>query len=360
MKKGYDLFEYLKPVWNTSSITNETVMFLGEEDSAKLLYSPENIISVKNYSLDKTYVSGKDYIVENGAIKRLIGGDIPFFTPEEYYVSEPGQYSIGVNKENVPFNLGEGDKFLAYGEGDTFTRRQIAITYNTTEKWNGVIPIGKENRLLGFKEKLEKGEKIKIVFYGDSITTGCNSSGTPMGGNVPPYMDSYPEMITEYLQKKHNGNVQMENVSVGGWSTYDGYNNFDERVLPLVPDLLVLAFGMNDLFTPLDEYYKMTEEMVLKLKKVNPNAEIVLVATMWPHTESTWVQNQIKTLYELLKLENKYKFVAVADLTTLHGDILKIKRYRDMTANNINHPNDFMARVYGQVILQTVLGDKFN
>jgi hypothetical protein len=49
--------------------------------------------------------------------------------------------------------------------------------------------------------------------------------------------------------------------------------------------------------------------------------------------------------------------VAVADMTQIHWDILATgKRYRDMTGNNINHPNDFIARIYAKVILKTLLG----
>ena len=32
------------------------------------------------------------------------------------------------------------------------------------------------------------------------------------------------------------------------------------------------------------------------------------------------------------------------------------KRFRDYTGNNINHPNDFMSRLYAQVMVETVFG----
>ena len=35
------------------------------------------------------------------------------------------------------------------------------------------------------------------------------------------------------------------------------------------------------------------------------------------------------------------------------------KRYRDVTGNNINHPNDFVVRLYAQVLLKTVFGNDF-
>lgn len=359
MKKGYDLQSYLIPFWDTDRIENETFMFLGEEDSAPFLYAPEKIGYVRNFSLNTLFEEGKDYVIENGRIRRLKGSRIPFYAPEEYYVKEPGAYGIGVNKAKIPYDL-DGDRYLVYGEEDTFTKNQIAVSYTTTQRWTGFIPQGKSQRFSEALRKLKSAETLKITFYGDSITTGCNSSGTPMGGNVPPYMDSFPDMICDYLREKYGARIEMTNVAVGGWSTKNGLDAFDERVLPSVPDLLILGFGMNDSWTDMNEYRKMIEEMILRLRKVNPKAEILLIATMLPHVESTWFGNQQYNRVELSKLEQENDFVAVADVTSMHESLLATgKRYRDMTGNNINHPNDFFVRVYAQVILKTLLGDEY-
>ncbi|MBR5529062.1 MAG: hypothetical protein IKU57_01165, partial [Oscillospiraceae bacterium] len=48
--------------------------------------------------------------------------------------------------------------------------------------------------------------------------------------------------------------------------------------------------------------------------------------------------------------------VVVADMTTYHKSLLAHKRYYDMTGNNVNHPNDFLARAYAQLLWQTVVG----
>ena len=359
MEKMYDLFEYLTPIWKTDKVVNETFMFVGEGDEAPFLFPPKEIVRVTNHALTKEYEEGVDYVVKDGKFKPLKGGAIPYYAVDDYYTKESGRWSILVDKDKIPYEL-DGVRYLTYGEGDAFTRNQVAVTYFTDGKWQGKIPEGKSERLRGFCEKLEKKQPIRLTFYGDSIMAGCNASGTPMGGNVPPYMDAFAGMVTEYLIKRFGGEIEMRNVSQGGWDTLAAFNAFDERVLPTNPDLLVLGFGMNDLHTPLDEYKAMFEEMILRLRRQNPQAEVLLVATMWPHVESTWVLNQIHTLEKQLELEEKYPFVAVADVTTLHKDIMASgKRYRDMTANNINHPNDFMVRIYGQVILKTILGDAF-
>ena len=42
---------------------------------------------------------------------------------------------------------------------------------------------------------------------------------------------------------------------------------------------------------------------------------------------------------------------ALVPMTSMHSALMEKKRFYDMTGNNINHPCDFLARVYAQVIL---------
>ena len=44
----------------------------------------------------------------------------------------------------------------------------------------------------------------RAVFFGDSITVGCNASGSDKGGNVSPYCETWTTMVTEYLNSKYN------------------------------------------------------------------------------------------------------------------------------------------------------------
>ena len=124
----YNLDEYLQPIWETEEVYNETFMFLGEEDEAPFLYAPAEIVHVKNYFLDTEYIEGRDYAIENGKIRRLKGSRIPYFTVEEYYTTKPGHYGILVDMAKIPYQL-KGTRYLAYGEMDTFTCKQIAVTY---------------------------------------------------------------------------------------------------------------------------------------------------------------------------------------------------------------------------------------
>jgi len=43
-------------------------------------------------------------------------------------------------------------------------------------------------------------------------------------------------------------------------------------------------------------------------------------------------------------------------VTSMSRRLLETKRFRDYTGNNVNHPNDFMARVYAQVVFRAIEG----
>ena len=76
---------------------------------------------------------------------------------------------------------------------------------------------------------------------------------------------------------------------------------------------------------------------------------------MMPNAEvGKFLGKQEEYLPVLLSLETEG--VVVADMTTYHKSLLEHKRYYDMSGNNVNHPNDFLARAYAHVLWQTMIG----
>lgn len=355
----FNLETYLSPYWDNTVMYNETVMFVGANDEAPLLYAPTEIVSVRNYGLNIEYVEGVDYVVENGKIKRTANSSIPYFEVGDYYLSSPDSVAIKVvnSKADTPLT---GTKYLKYGEGDTFTKNQIAVTYRHKGTWQGSVPQGKSARLQHALTKIKTGDELNVVYYGDSIMTGCNASSTSAGGNVSPYTPPFANMINEYLENKYGCFIYSYNSAVAGWTTAQGLEAVQSRVVDRNPDLVVLGFGMNDMSTSLADYKSMMKSMIEQVRAGNENANVILVATTVPNYESDWYGNQELYVDVLLELEAEYDFVAVADMTTMHKDLFaQGKRFRDVTGNNINHPNDFVVRAYAQVILQTLLGEDF-
>ncbi len=78
---------------------------------------------------------------------------------------------------------------------------------------------------------------------------------------------------------------------------------------------------------------------------------------MLPNPKSSYAQ--LQGLFHIGMVEElQTEGVAVANVTAVHESLLTRKRYADMTGNNINHPNDYMARVYAQTLLTTVDKEK--
>lgn len=352
--------EYLKPIWKGERMENETLMFVGESDTGVLLYEPKKIISVKDYCLEKSFVLNEDYRVDGRLFHRLSDA-IPYWNENEYYTDEFEIYRIGANKA-ICDRYGR-QKFLKYGEGNTFTQKQIAVSYVHEDKWCGPVPCGKSEKFARLLKKLRNGEPCKLLFYGDSITTGCNASGTQQGGMIAPYMPPFPELTREYLSEKFGCAVECVNTAVGGMGTMWGLENMEERVIAHKPDTVFLAFGMNDPRMPSEEYNGIIRKIIDRIASELPQTEIMLISSILPNNESDedWFANQTIFHKELTEIEKNYSFVGSANVTEMQEYILKTgKRYRDMTANNINHPNDFGHRLYAQVILTTLLGEEFN
>ena len=77
--------------------------------------------------------------------------------------------------------------------------------------------------------------------------------------------------------------------------------------------------------------------------------------------DENWFANQRLFHMDLAEIEKEYAVVGFANVTAMQAHMFaRGKRYRDMTANNINHPNDFGHRLYAQVILTALLGKDFD
>lgn len=384
---AYDTFNldaYMKPIWKGKYVYNETVMFVGMEDQAALLYTPDEILSVTSYDLKTTYEKGKDYDVVDGKLVLLEGTRIPVITFDQYYHEQqiagmPAQLQVKV----------DGKAYYVYwGEGTTMTQWQVAVTYTHSQTWEGFKP-EKSDQFTKLIAKMEAGEDVTMIFYGDSITFGATSSSS---ANVHPYAPSYTQMFTQLLAQKYgytikyvntgltgacvppaqdtvfgtNGTITYINPAVGGWTSADGFNKFDQYVAPFVEqygcDFFLLAFGMNDAGNSPKNEQKAIKKIADELYAIAPEAEMLLVATMIPNPEAVngWYGNQHRFESVFESLAEDYvkdgKSCAVAKMTSMSQRILENKRFRDHTGNNINHPNDFLGRLYAQVVYETVIG----
>ena len=111
---------------------------------------------------------------------------------------------------------------------------------------------------------------------------------------------------------------------------------------------------MNDGGKTTEKYISNTKTIIDRVLAANPNCEIALIATMLPHSETTYYKNQYLQEAALYELAKSYSNVDVIPMTSVHSSVLTQKRYFDMTGNNVNHPNDFFARCHAQQVLASL------
>ena len=361
--------EYMEPVWKGDHVYVETAMLLknkeGKIEDISLYYPIDEIVSVRNFALDVLYTANVDYaLTESGDLKILEGGAL-YDKACEYDVYYQDEFVSGQNWAVI----GGGGQLKTEAENgnEGLTAFQISVTYKHKGSYGGQVPEYKGDLIPNTVYKLERKEKLNVVCLGDSISAGWTASGYEWV-NLKPYMPVYFELVTGYLKEYYqNTSIVPTNLSVGGMTSFWGKN--DTQIYNATeknPDLMIIAFGMNDGADPAvtsDIFKSNIKETIEKVRAKCPDTEFILVSTMLPNEELGYnefvsiLQHQKDYLSALLALENEMEGVAVADVTSAHEELMRRKSFRDMSSNNINHPNDFMQRVYAQVILKSLIVD---
>jgi len=338
----YDLEALLRPVWDGSRIENETLLPTsceGKPAEANLAFVPSKIVSVKNYALDKTYREGKDYLLDGRTLRLLPDSPIPFFKYEDLYHNNP-------NAKPRTMKTVDGG-YMTFSEGPLFNDRQLAVTYEHSKPWNGPVPQPAKKRLPKTFQTLENGKPLKLAVFGDSISDGSSASGKTIR---PPFMPRWSDLVADELHRRYGSKIDYINPSLGGMTSDWGRKTVDGLVSFEKPDLVILGFGMNDAWhLSAEQFATNTKAMMASIRRQNPNAEFILLMSFQPNGK--WMSPEpMRGYLDVLKgLEEPG--VAVADVWSIHGYLLKHKTYWDMTGNHVNHPNDFMVRIYAQTIL---------
>ncbi len=364
----YNLKTYLSPLWKGEVVYNETLWFAGSQ-TASLMYEPTEIVSVMSYDLKTTFEEDTDYIVDGKDIIIPENGKIPYLSPSELYRTSPMNSFVQALRRG---ENGQPDGYIYADEGSTISAQQVVVTYRHKDQITWNLPKVETAKFPKTMAKLSGGEKIKVLFYGDSITVGANSSEFIGYG---PRAESYANMVKSYMQKRFpSATIDFKNNAVGGTDSNWGINkktglagidnieasegnHFEKRVLNENPDLLFIAYGMNDQKYDATEYKQNIKEMIEEVRAKNPDVEIMLVSGMIANPE-TYFDNKDYEAYQnaLLELSEDYENVGVATVYNSVKSVYTKKRFVDCTANNINHPNDYMMRVYAQTVLYSLFG----
>lgn len=342
------------PVWASDTITNEPLVFIDGGDGkpvAKLLFEPQEILSIRSANLSTTYQAGRDITLPAAGSRELSlpqGSAVPFLKLEELFPPAGAPDAIRAAQGDRAAKFG-ANRFMRWAENPrAFLLRQVVVTYRHSGKWTGFRPQFAGEELKRTLTKLKAKEPLKIAVIGDSISAGGSASVTV---RQPPMLPPYDRLMLDKLRKQYGGDIQLVNLAKGGQVT-----EWALTQIPLIidqkPDLLIVAFGMNDgsgRIKP-ERFGDAHRKLLDGVRAGLPNVDVIFVSPI--HGNPEWTGSAPDLYPKYLETLKGFRGpgLAVADVTTPFGEMLALKSYADLTVNGVNHPNDFGHRLYADVI----------
>ncbi|MFV0338633.1 MAG: SGNH/GDSL hydrolase family protein [Chthoniobacterales bacterium] len=218
--------------------------------------------------------------------------------------------------------------------------------------------------LSGFAKKLSSGAPVKIAFLGDSITVGAEAPRWFIENNAYTAKDkTFRGRFVVGLRDKYPGSdITPIPAYQGGKTTKFGGEIYKELVEPEKPDLVVVAFGANDVdggtggnpkTSPED--FKSGIESIVDMAKAQ-GADVLLINT-FPF--NPWILNDMaKRQIEYNKLLEQIATEKNVTLAPVY-EAFKNAEFTGMPAYNTlhnwkNHPGDLGHEIYAETLLETV------
>ena len=336
----------LRPFWTSTTMDGKSVLFMKEGDLARapLLFVPTRVIAVRGTI---AFEEGKDWAWTPGTRELTLpaGSRIPCSTPGEL------RRPAGSQRHRLTHRDGGGE--ILFGPGHEYHDLQVEVTYeHAPDAWKGPVPGFAGERLPRSTSRLAGKTPLTISLLGDSISTGCNASGW---AKAPPFQPAWQDLLAKKLEAASGAKVELKNHAVGGTTSDWGLKNI-AKVVEDAPDLVILAFGMNDAGGVAPAAYRANlQGMIDAVRKGRPEAEFILVATMLGNPDWTYLKHERFPEFRAALASLRGPGVELADLTSFWAEFHRHKRDLDLTGNGVNHPNDFGHRVYAQVLSSLLL-----
>lgn len=329
---------------------------------------PHSVV-IKSLDGSVTYEEGKDFLVDHtwGAIGRIPNGRIPkgaeVAVSYEYSLQRIDLLQTDL-QGNITLKKGQEEKICPLPlqpDKGCYPVANIYLPYHTKELSDELVyPIGspfpppaqamlKENSRFVPKtlKKLQRGDKVTIVFWGDSVTAGGDAS-TPD--------KAFPNLFVALLRERFpKAQISMVNAGIGGSNTNQRLPNIKEEVLKFHPDLVVIEF-VNDMgFSEenlRNNYYK-----AIDLIREQGGEVIILTPhfTMPSMMGLSSVKNARETrpAVEILRKIAKEKGVGLADASKRWEHLAEEGiPYLTLLYNGINHPDDRGHRIFAEELLK--------
>ena len=373
-ENGYTLIynEIVVPIQYGSKATTAT---------GYLTYEPYKIISVRDYTLEKEY-GECDYALSGNAITVATDGSMPYIRDEWLdYKNIPEEFSDGVSEAASLYNDNGGTNRGKHviSEGSLTRTNHLCVTYaykSSEQELGFETPEYAEASFARLTAKMKKGEPIKMLVFGDSISVGASASSFV---NFAPYLPTWFDLVKSAIAKRCYGGdesrISLVNTSVGGENSNWGVRQIESGAFDVEGyDFVIVGFGMNDSYSGYDTtpavFAKNIEKIVSGIREGSPDADFLVMGPFTPNPKSIFAGKHADyvgpTREKCEELDGKTSgcvYISMYEMTTA---ILSAKQknndedtryqYIDLSSNYTNHPNDFTVRLYAGAIIGTVLG----
>jgi acyl-CoA thioesterase-1 len=272
------------------------------------------------------YEEGKDYQVDykTGQVRRVDGSRIPDYSKNQLFGKRDFDHR----------------NFPGFGNYREF----VFVDYRFEDRFPWPVQPRQDQFLPRTRERLKRGERVTIAAFGDSITAG--------GDATAPELIYWQRWIAALRTRYPKAEIVGVNSATGGDTTVQGLARLEQKVLALKPDLVLVAFGMNDQnvgSVPLDRFEANLGELVDRIRRETP-AEVILLSSCLPNPNWHYTSGRMPEYGRVTGKVAAEKRCAFADVLTNWKAVVDRKKPEDLLSNNVNHPNDFGHWIYFQVL----------
>jgi len=164
-------------------------------------------------------------------------------------------------------------------------------------------------------------KKIKVVFFGDSIT----QAGVKPGG--------YIVQLDSMIKQMHLPDaIELAGAGIGGNKVYDLYLRMEEDVLNKNPDVVIIYVGINDVWhkassgtgTDADKFEKFYRAIIKKLQEKNIKVAVCTPSVIGERNDNSNQQDgDLNNYSNIIRRMAKEFSLPVIDLRNAFGDYLK-------------------------------------